>query len=988
MKKITYFILFISISLCSQNIPSPSGVRGLQLWLKAGAVSENLQNDYRFQDFSGDSVKVRYYDGKVLADEIYYDKRQVRSFNFNPSIYLDIEGFAKLTSSNLSQACVIGVFTANAENTDNDNFLYGLYGRAGQGVVISTDKLIHSSTSGKTALDYGEAEGHDFRFSSGDPEKNQEIFNEGALRVGSYLRSTRPNKRIWGEPQKAILQLGGRYNQSALLNQSGFDTSLFDNRLLKGFCPELIIYNRVLTPLERVKVETYLGIKYGISLYRSYIDSQGRLLWDYAANATYNHRITGVFRDDVGALYQAMSTTSYEEAPNQTNYKTFGFDSFDDDNFYNKPSRHRLLVMGKAEANALPNQSYLLWGDNDQTLQTAPLEHHLGMQVMARRWKVQTNFNDQPLTDQSTIFNYKGLTASLEGYTVRLNQVKDFNGTPTAISQNPLNGKAGYVSWVYQRQSVDIVVKFGTSTPDVATGDYGYYINQRGNIYPISNGKVDYNNRIDRISEGTKIEVYKTATELRLQLSGIGRYDYNIPIKATDVSKSFYAGLLFYNIDEAFGIKGLRHGGFIDTGNTVELSYTIEANKAFEPYKDGKVYMLIDRSGTGKFLPEDVTLIKSDETDKRRGKVIFNNVLWDTDNNTTDVFTFGYYTSDFLVEVNPVSPDCVNGVEQQNGSIEVKIKQGHPVYGYDLYLKQDKDSTLLKTSTKGYLDSFTIDSLHSGTYTLLVKQAGGIDFVAQRESKANTVGMTFDTGSISWHQHQQPESPYKIGYNTVFFGDVRYGVKVDGTKLYTITNDEVSTEPVYTIKNGDYITVKRDYERILVYVNQKELSQINLIPIHRLLGLHGKFDFLGKVSVKNVKVEDFHLDNLIRYDDDAIEAVKRESMTQVATLTITSDCTGNKPADVAEESYDNTNALTVGQAFLEDYTRFNVSVTIDKPGAAELLVSHINGTLVHRQMMQGYDTTKTATFNLRYTGVYIIKVLTQDREYSRKIMAQ
>ena len=44
--------------------------------------------------------------------------------------------------------------------------------------------------------------------------------------------------------------------------------------------PELLVYNRILTPGERRKAESYLAMKYGVTLNDSYLDGDGNLVWD------------------------------------------------------------------------------------------------------------------------------------------------------------------------------------------------------------------------------------------------------------------------------------------------------------------------------------------------------------------------------------------------------------------------------------------------------------------------------------------------------------------------------------------------------------------------------------------------------------------------------------------------------------------------------------------------------------------------------------
>ena len=94
-------------------------------------------------------------------------------------------------------------------------------------------------------------------------------------------------------------------------------------------------------------------------------------------------------------------------------------------------------------------------------------------------------------------------------------------------------------------------------------------------------------------------------------------------------------------------LTNFRHGGFVDTGHKVELSYLPQRASDFANNINGKTSLIIDRSGSGSFSGETDTYF-FDEIDEKRSKIIFNNIFWDTDGNGIDVFTFGYTTSPLL----------------------------------------------------------------------------------------------------------------------------------------------------------------------------------------------------------------------------------------------------------------------------------------------------------------------------------------------------
>lgn len=136
-----------------------------------------------------------------------------------------------------------------------------------------------------------------------------------------------------------------------------------------GALPELLLYNRVLTPLERQRVESRLAIMYGITLDRAdYLDSRGRRIWDAKGNAHYAHNIFGVGSDTAGALVQRVSASSNEPA-----LLTLAFDAittWNDD--------HALLDDG----------AFLLCGDDGRQRRWAVREAGRP-QYLDRRWRMQ-----------------------------------------------------------------------------------------------------------------------------------------------------------------------------------------------------------------------------------------------------------------------------------------------------------------------------------------------------------------------------------------------------------------------------------------------------------------------------------------------------------------------------------------------------------------------------------------------------------------------
>ncbi|MFT3678057.1 MAG: hypothetical protein QM781_19350 [Chitinophagaceae bacterium] len=90
-----------------------------------------------------------------------------------------------------------------------------------------------------------------------------------------------------------------------------------------GNIAENIVYSTSLTGDELVRVNSYLAIKYGITLDNDpassgsnydYKSSAATTIWDGTANAQYHQRITGIGRDDNSALLQLKSQSIHADA--------------------------------------------------------------------------------------------------------------------------------------------------------------------------------------------------------------------------------------------------------------------------------------------------------------------------------------------------------------------------------------------------------------------------------------------------------------------------------------------------------------------------------------------------------------------------------------------------------------------------------------------------------------------------------------------------
>jgi hypothetical protein len=133
---------------------------------------------------------------------------------------------------------------------------------------------------------------------------------------------------------------------------------------LNGYFVEIVAYDRELGNQDRQRVESYLALKYGITLDPSvdYLRSGGSIIYPSSGtNSGYVHDIAGIGRDDNSALYQPTSRSQ-----NQGNMITMS-----------NPS-------------AFGNNRFLVWGHNNGDL-TSPTNADVGGNIelrLSRVWKV------------------------------------------------------------------------------------------------------------------------------------------------------------------------------------------------------------------------------------------------------------------------------------------------------------------------------------------------------------------------------------------------------------------------------------------------------------------------------------------------------------------------------------------------------------------------------------------------------------------------
>lgn len=152
---------------------------------------------------------------------------------------------------------------------------------------------------------------------------------------------------------------------------------------LDGRVAEIITFSsRKNDATERNRIETYLAIKYGITLgangtSQNYVNSDGTVIWNTTTNSGFNYNIAGIGRDDISKLNQKQS-----RSVNLATDIAIGLGE--------------VAVTNTANTNTFStNKDYLVWGCNNGTFASSGTTTNVNLGGLttsfisgSRKWKI------------------------------------------------------------------------------------------------------------------------------------------------------------------------------------------------------------------------------------------------------------------------------------------------------------------------------------------------------------------------------------------------------------------------------------------------------------------------------------------------------------------------------------------------------------------------------------------------------------------------
>ncbi|MFP2996265.1 Calx-beta domain-containing protein [Spongiivirga sp. MCCC 1A20706] len=287
---------------------APAGEADLALWLKADAGTNTTTEGASVSSWGNSAVSSVIQVTASGAEQPTYNLGTSSLFNFNASIAFDGDDqLTDLVNAPISNISESNMFVVSVHNNSSS-----------QGVVLSlSDQSVgvnrinyHILRGITTFWDIDGFTGNDrlrvadniiatgefsiFEFNNSVLNSSRSISLNGAAVNGFQNNLTTPNNQA--------------QSQTVNLVRVGTAITNFTERL-NGNIAELILYGKDNSPLEKQQIQSYLGIKYGITLNSgatAYLASDGATtVW--SVDGTYNSDIFGIANDATSGLDQQIS---------------------------------------------------------------------------------------------------------------------------------------------------------------------------------------------------------------------------------------------------------------------------------------------------------------------------------------------------------------------------------------------------------------------------------------------------------------------------------------------------------------------------------------------------------------------------------------------------------------------------------------------------------------------------------------------------------
>lgn len=208
---------------------------------------------------------------------------------------------------------------------------------------------------------------------TGKTERVQTTARTANLTKGTFMnyagRDTLPQLRLYAYSTSSANGTRGTFNVGGMTKEK------LPVKALKNGMMEYVVYDRALTAAERMRVESALALRHGITLAHSYLNSKGETIRNYYRLKAYNHRVAGIIGDVTSKLDRTTGESSESEA------------------------------VIKVSAKSINEGASFLWGDNAKQISFANDKGN--GKWMQRQWAATTT--GQPAENLTLIFDTRSI---------------------------------------------------------------------------------------------------------------------------------------------------------------------------------------------------------------------------------------------------------------------------------------------------------------------------------------------------------------------------------------------------------------------------------------------------------------------------------------------------------------------------------------------------------------------------------------------------
>jgi hypothetical protein len=328
---------------------------GLAAWYKADAITGGTDGAtlQTWEDSSVSNFDVT--QATAGSRPVYYNTTANRLVNFNPSLFFSDAQELKNLNRLFPATSGFSLFGVGVRTTSNGATLDSIMGMGSDGNYPGMDFQLDANSAingwnpwmtNSSPSEWGGTAAGSYSIAPVTALKQPIL---ATLVSGNFSPAASDNIVSWLNGYREQTTLDAK--QQSQIGNGVFVGSSSDAQFI-GMIPEVVIYNGPLSDAQVKQVQTYLALKYGITLHHDFVSPTGSVL--YAANGgtatDFDSRITGIGREDCAELYQKQSLSQHG------GLITIG-------------ANNSIAATNAANTATLANGSYLVFGDDSGSLE-------------------------------------------------------------------------------------------------------------------------------------------------------------------------------------------------------------------------------------------------------------------------------------------------------------------------------------------------------------------------------------------------------------------------------------------------------------------------------------------------------------------------------------------------------------------------------------------------------------------------------------------